>query len=134
MRDRRLRGLIWLATVMSLGHHIDHIIRGNHVGWPLQREITPFTYSLGVYPLIFLGVYLDRTDRVGPGYWALLTGAGAVFLAGIHFGPTAVEPPDHIIHLYEPRILGWIAFAWLVAFIGVLITTCLYALTMRTRR
>ena len=30
--DRVLYGLIALAVVLSLGHHIDHVIRGNNVG------------------------------------------------------------------------------------------------------
>ena len=33
-----LYALIFLAMFLSLGHHIDHIIRGNHVGWPLTAE------------------------------------------------------------------------------------------------
>ena len=126
MQDRMVYGLIYLAALMSLGHHIDHAIRGNHVGWPLTAEVTPFTYSLGVYPLILLGLALTWSRRAGPGYWALLSGAGAVFVAAIHFGPAAVEPPADIIGLYEPRLLGWLAFAWLVAFVAVLAGSCLY--------
>jgi hypothetical protein len=124
--DRILYRLIFLATFMSLGHHIDHVIRGNHVGWPLTGHPTPFTYSLGVYPLILLGLYLYRSNRVGPSYWALLSGSGALFVAAVHFGPAAVEPPADIINLYEPRIVGWLAFAWLVVFFMVLVVTCLY--------
>jgi hypothetical protein len=30
--NRILYGLIFLAMFLSLGHHIDHIIRGNNVG------------------------------------------------------------------------------------------------------
>jgi len=63
--NKILYGLIFLATFMSLGHHIDHVIRGNHVGWPLTAEVTPFTYSLVVYPLILLGLYLYASNRVG---------------------------------------------------------------------
>ena len=127
MRDRTLYGLVALATLLGLGHHLDHVIRGNHVGWPLTAEPTPFTYSLAVYPLILLGLALARAGRAGPGYWALLTGAGALFVAAIHFGPGAVEPPADIIDLHEPRAVGWFAFAWLVAFVGVLAATCGYA-------
>ena len=103
--NRTLNGLIFLAMFMSLGHHIDHVMRGNHVGWPRSAEVTPFTYSLGVYPLILLGVYLFASGRVGPGYWAILSGSGALFVAAIHFSPVAVEPPADIINLYEPRIV-----------------------------
>lgn len=118
--------MVVIATILSAGHHLDHIIRGNHVGWPLSDEWTPFTYSFGVYPLILLGFYLFRSGRVGPGYWALLSGAGAVFIAAIHFGPQAIEPPADIIHLYKLRIIGWLAFTWLVVFVVVLVATCLH--------
>jgi hypothetical protein len=126
--NRMLYGLIFLAMIMSLGHHIDHIIRGNHVGWLLTAEGNPFTYSLGIYPLILLGLYLYASGRVGEGYWAILSGSGALFVAAIHFGPAAVEPPADIINLYEPRIFGWLAFSWLVVFVMVLVATCIYEL------
>ena len=128
--NRVLYGLIFLAMFMSLGHHIDHIIRGNHVGWPLTAEVNAFTYSLGVYPLILLGLYLYRSGKVGPGFWALLSGSGALFVAAIHFGPAAVEPPADIINIYEARIVGWLAFLWLVVFVMVLVVTCLYELRL----
>ena len=126
--NRILYGLIFLAMFMSLGHHIDHVIRGNHVGWPPTHRVTPFTYSLGVYPLIFLGPYLYASGRVGPGYLVIVSGSGALFLAAIHFGPASVEPPADIINMYEPRIVGWLAFAWLVVFVAVLLGTCMYEL------
>jgi hypothetical protein len=126
--NRILYGLIFLAMFMSLGHHIDHVIRGNHVGWPLTSEVTPFTYSLVVYPLTLLGLYLYASNRVGPGFWAILSGLGVIFVAAIHFGPAAVEPPADIINLYEPRIVGWLAFGWLAVFIAVLLGTCIYEL------
>ena len=78
--DRILYGLIFLAMFLSLGHHFDHIIRGNNIGWPLTAELNPFTYSLGIYPLILLGLYLYASGRVGAGFWALLSGSGAIFL------------------------------------------------------
>jgi hypothetical protein len=65
MQNRILYGLIFLAMFMSLGHHIDHVFRGNQVGWPLTAEVNAFTYSLGVYPLILLGLYLYSSGRVG---------------------------------------------------------------------
>lgn len=71
MHSRVFYGLIYLAAFMSLGHHVDHMIRGNHVGWPLTEQATPFTYSLGIYPLIALGLFLYSSGRVGPGFWAL---------------------------------------------------------------
>jgi hypothetical protein len=37
MQNRMLYALIFLAMFLSLGHHIDHTIRGNQVG-PLRSR------------------------------------------------------------------------------------------------
>jgi hypothetical protein len=111
---------------MSLGHHLDHVIRHNAVGWPLTDEVNAFTISLGIYPVIATGLLLYHAGRVGPGSWALVSGGGAVFVSTVHFGPAAVEPPEMILDPYDPPILGWLAFAWLVAFVTVLAVTCVY--------
>ena len=126
MRTTRARLLIYLAAVLSLGHHVDHVIRGNHVGWPLTEQATPFTYSLGVYPLIALGLYLSFRRSSGSGYWLVLSGAGAVFLAAVHLGPTAIEPPEDIIDQYSSPLPGWLAFGWLLALIAVLVLLFVY--------
>ena len=42
MHDRVLYRLTWLALAMSLGHHLDHLIRHNAVGWPLTGEVNAF--------------------------------------------------------------------------------------------
>ena len=126
MHDRVLYRLTWLAAAMSLGHHLDHLIRGNAVGWPVTEEVNAFTISLVVYPIIIIGLLLYRAGRVGPGFWALVSGGGAVFVSAVHFGPAAVEPPELILDHYDAPILGWLAFGWLVVFVTVLAITSLY--------
>jgi hypothetical protein len=123
---RTLYQLTFLAAAMSLGHHLDHLIRGNAVGWPVTEEVNAFTVSLVVYPIIATGLLLYQAGRVGPGFWALVSGGGAAFVSAVHFGPAAVEPPELILDHYDPPILGWLAFAWLVAFVTVLAITCMY--------
>ena len=122
MRTGRGRSLVYLATMLSLGHHLDHVLRGNHTGWPLSDDVTPFTYSLAVYPLILLGLLLS----LDAGYWMLLSGPGALFLAAVHLGPAALEPPQDIVDPYANPVLGWLAFAWLLTLIAVLSGMFLY--------
>jgi hypothetical protein len=55
-----------------------------------------------------------------------VSGGGAVFVSVVHFGPAAVEPPELILDHYDPPILGWLAFGWLIVFVTVLAVTCLY--------
>jgi hypothetical protein len=129
--DRVLYGLIALAMVLSLGHHIDHVIRGNNVGWPVDPEVNAFTYSLAIYPLIVIGLILHRAGKVGPGFWAFLSGGGALFLAVIHFAPDAIEPPSEIVDPYDVAAFGWLALAWLVVFVGALVFTFAYELRLR---
>jgi hypothetical protein len=125
-----------LAAALSVGHHLDHAIRGNAVGWPLTGEVNAFTVSLGIYPVLAAGLALYRAGRVGPGFWALVSGGGALFVAAVHFGPAVVEPPAAILGAYDPPTLGRLAFGWLVAFLGVLVVTCVYEtrLWFRQRR
>ena len=126
MHGRTLYRLTSLAAAMSLGHHLDHLIRHNAVGWPLTDQVNAFTISLVVYPVITTGLLLHRAGRVGAGFWALVSGGGAVFVSAVHFGPAAVEPPQLILGHYDPPILGWLAFTWLATFVAVLAITCLY--------
>jgi heme exporter protein D len=126
MQSVILYRLTWLAAAMSLGHHLDHLIRGNAVGWPVTDQVNAFTASLIVYPIIATGLLLYRAGRVGPGFWALVSGGGAVFVGAVHFGPAAVEPPELILDHYDQPVLGWLAFGWLVAFVAVLAITSVY--------
>ena len=119
--------VVLLAAVLSLGHHLDHVVRGTHVGWPLTPEPTPFTYSLVVYPLLLLGLALSRSGRVGPGSWALLSGGGALFLAAVHLGPGAVEPLGDVVAGHASAPLGRLAVAELLALLGVLLGHAAYA-------
>ncbi len=130
MHNRTLYVLIAAAVVLSLGHHVDHAIRGNHVGWPLSDEVNAFTYSSGIYPVIATGLLLYLTGRVGAGFWAFLSGGGALFLSYIHFGPQAIEPPADILRPYESMIAGGIAFGWLLALVAVLVATFVYELRL----
>ena len=133
---QRLIALAILTTVFSLGHHVDHIIRGNHVGWPMTANVTPFTYSFGFYPFIALGLYLLMRGRTVPLFWSILTGAGFLFVGLAHFGPFAVEPPRDILSPYSSNVIGYFAVLWLIAFLIVLATTCVYGtrLWWRQRR
>jgi hypothetical protein len=114
------------ATVLSLGHHGDHIARGDHTGWPLTEEVTAFTYSLGVYPIILVGLLLSRRGRAGARFWTVFFGAGVAFLAAVHLGPAALEPRGDIVGGYPSAVLGSVAFAWLLMLIAVLTASLLY--------
>jgi hypothetical protein len=126
MQHGILYRLTFLAAALSLAHHVDHTIRHNAVGWPLTGEFNAFTASLIIYPIIITGLLLYRAGRVGPGFWALVSGGGAVFVSAVHFGPSAVEPPEMILDGYDSPVLGWLAFILLVTFVTVLAVTSLY--------
>ena len=74
MKHPRSRQLLWLSVGVSVIHHVDHILRIDHSGWPLLPRITPFTYSLLVYP-VFLSLFLAR-----PNSWYRVIGTAALFL------------------------------------------------------
>ena len=116
-----------LPTVLGVAHHVDHIIRGNHVGWPLAPEVNPFTYSLAIYPLLAVSLYLTVTDRVDVGYWAAFLAFSAGMLAYFHVSPWAVEPPRDVIVPYDGPVLGYLAFGVLLALIASVVAGSAYA-------
>jgi hypothetical protein len=53
-RFSRAERLTLAATVLAVLHHVDHVLRVDHSGWPFRSDVSPFTYSLLVYPVIAL--------------------------------------------------------------------------------
>ena len=125
--------LFALATLLGMAHHADHIIRGNHVGWPIIPTVNPFTYSLVIYPLVVLGFVLSLTGRAGARYWTAVMGFGGGMLVFFHLSPWAVEPPEDVILPYADPALGYLAFAVLLALIAIVYVGTGYALLLWRR-
>ena len=96
-----------VAFLFTFGvlHHLDHAIRGNHVGWPLQPDLNPFTYSLLVYPLVALGLSALTRGRVWAAFWFVYGLVILGLVAATHFiPPLRVEPLRDIVMPYlDPR-------------------------------
>lgn len=114
-----------VITGLSIAHHIDHVIRGM-TGWPIEGPFNPFSASLFVYPVIALGVLLSARQRVGPGFWSLLAGGGAVFLLVVHVGPAAGDAITDIPEQYDSVPGGAIAIVILFALVIALFAHCSY--------
>jgi hypothetical protein len=116
------------ATVFSVLHHTDHVIRGNHSGWPFQAEVTPFTFSLLIYALILPGIYMTAKGGDVAGYHLFVAIVGLALLGGVHFVPTgAQEAPIHDIYMvYGSPVAGTLA---LVVLTGLITSVALLAIT-----
>jgi membrane protease YdiL (CAAX protease family) len=129
----RLYVLIVVALVLSVAHHVDHVLRGD-TGWPLAGGFNPFTASLVIYPLILTGLALSVLGTVGPRFWALVSLGGGLFVAAIHLGPVATDTIAGIPSQYESPVAGGLAVALLAALIGVLVGTFAYEVRLTTRQ
>ena len=118
---------VLIPTVLGAAHHIDHIVRGNHVGWPLTPHVNPFTYSLAIYPLLAISLYLTLTRRVDARYWAAFFAFSAGMLAYFHISPWAVEPPHDVMVPYSSSLVGYAAFAIVLALIASVVVGSVYA-------
>ena len=128
--DTNLTRLFYLfvlvPTVLGAAHHIDHIIRGNHVGWPITPHVNPFTYSLAIYPLLAISLYLTLTRRVEARYWAGFFAFSAGMLAYFHISPWAVEPPQDVMVPYANPVAGYLAFGIVLALIASVVMGSVY--------
>ena len=116
------------ATVFSVLHHVDHVVRGNHSGWPFHTEVTPFTFSLLIYALILPAIYLTATGRDVAGYHLFVAVTGLVLVGFVHFAPTGEqESPIHDIYMvYASPVAGMLA---LVILTGLITSVALLAIT-----
>jgi len=134
--ERFRRGLLisgTTVTVFGVLHHVDHVIRGNHSGWPFQETVTPFTFSLLIYALLLPGLYLTMRGRLIAGYWLFVALVGLALVFSVHFvGEEREAPVRDIYEVYGSPAAGLLALAVLAA---LLISLAALAITaFRARR
>ena len=97
--------LLAVGTGLGLLHHLDHVLRADHSGWPFTPEVTPFTFSLLIYPIV-LGIHLARSRP-----WLRVAGTALVLVA-VLLAHTLIETPGDQFGVWatgvssEPYALG----------------------------
>ncbi len=124
LRRRLRRSLLVLGCVMTvfgLLHHLDHIIRGNHSGWPFQETVTPFTFSLLIYALILPGLYATWRGHMVAGYHLFVALVGLALVFSVHFvGEEREAPVSDIYEVYGSPVAGLLALVVLAGlFLGL---------------
>jgi hypothetical protein len=94
-----------LTAFLAALHHLDHIIRANHLGWPVTETVTPFSFSLLAYPLLLGGAWISIRRGVTPWYWVVLSLVLAALVAFVHFSPDprAEQMKDLYLPYAEPQ-------------------------------
>lgn len=73
--------LVGLIIPVGLAHHVDHVLRVDHSGWPFLPQVTPLTFSFAAYPILLI-VLLARRLSIWV-RWALIA-ASAALTIGAH--------------------------------------------------
>lgn len=124
---RRSEKLEVAALGVGLVHHADHVLRVEHSGWPFTGEVTPFTFSLAVYPVALIVLLLRSRPWLRAGL------AAGIFLVtqGAH---VLVETPAHqyaawadadgtnLLGIASPA-LGLVAAGWSLLLSALLLAT-----------
>ena len=140
--ERWRRALLVLGIgVMVFGvlHHVDHVVRGNHSGWPFREEVTPFTFSLLVYALLLPRIYMNLRGRVAAGWWLFTAAAALALVAFVHFlsGEEREAPIRDIFAVYGSPVWGLLALVVLYGLVlslaALFVTAPRAALALRTR-
>jgi hypothetical protein len=86
---RLTRGEWMLLAVVGLtfAHHLDHVLRADNSGWPFTPDLTPFTISLLVYPILVLDFLLLRRRP-----WVRVALVAGLF-AALQVAHIVFEPP-----------------------------------------
>jgi multisubunit Na+/H+ antiporter MnhC subunit len=115
------------TTVFGFMHHVDHVVRGNHSGWPFEQAITPFTFSLLIYALLLPGLYLTAKGRLMAGYWLFTALMGLALVVWVHFIPRGdyEAPIEDIYAVYGSPLAGLLA---LLVLAGLVISLAMLAI------
>ena len=98
------------VTLFGILHHVDHVVRGNHSGWPFQDTVTPFTFSLLIYALLLPGLYLTWRNRLIAGYWLFTAVVLFMVVTLAHFvGAEREAPVRDIYGFYYNPVWGFLA-------------------------
>lgn len=104
-RFSRAERLVLVTLTLALLHHLDHVLRVDHSGWPFRPEVTPFTYSLLVYVMI-AAILLAR------GWPRLRIGLSAVLALFPTLAHTMLETPasQYVTWAARPEI-NWLGIS-----------------------
>jgi Zn-dependent membrane protease YugP len=122
------------VTIFGLLHHADHVVRGNHSGWPFQDEVSPFTFSVLIYALLVPGLYLTLRGRLRAGYWLFTTVVLFAVVTLAHFVGSEREAPIRDIYaVYASPVWGFLALLDLAAIYAGLTILAVVAIVVLQR-
>src|ERR671916_2904627 len=130
------RGLLVLGALVTLFgvlHHMDHVVRGNHSGWPFKEAVTPFTFSLLVYALLLPGIFMNLWGRVAAGWWLFTAAVALALVTFVHFlgGEEREAPVRDIYAVYGNPLWGVLALVVLFGLLSSLVALLVAALRAR---
>ena len=134
-QQARARLRVWLltagvtVTVFGFLHHVDHVLRGNHSGWPFEEAVTPFTFSLLIYALLLPGIYMNLRGRIAAGWWLFTAVVALALVFAVHFvGQDRESPIRDIYAVYGSPASGLAALAVLAGLLTSLVALAITAL------
>lgn len=127
--------LLLVSLAVGVVHHLDHVFRVDHSGWPFLPAVSPFTLSLIGYPVFLLALLLRSRPwlRVGlVGVSLLATQAAhlwvetpgqqfATWANGVSSDPGA-RGVANLLDIASPAV-GFAAAGWSILLSVVLATT-----------
>ena|SRR3712207_390397 len=118
------------TTVFAIMHHTDHVVRGNHSGWPFEEAVTPFTFSLLIYALLLPGLYLTAKGLLMARYWLFTAVVGLALVVWVHFVPTGdyEAPIEDIYAVYGSPLAGLFALVVLTGLVSSLVALVIVAI------
>lgn len=118
--QRPVTAAVLVAATLGALHHVDHVVRGN-AGWPATGEVNAFTYSLAMYPIVAIELYLAHRGRNVRRYRMVVAVVAFALVAAVHFGPVAPDRLPHVFASYDSPIMGGAAVTVVLALLGSLI-------------
>jgi amino acid transporter len=117
MPDKKLTVLVGVIIALSLGHDIDHFVRGDF-RWSLAGPAPVLAVLLTKYATLGFGLYVYLKNKVGPLFWAIVAGISVALAWLAHFSPFSEQTPQSIYRAYATSAGGRLRYPCLPAHAG----------------
>ncbi len=126
MPDKKLTVLVGVIIALSLGHDIDHVVRGDF-RWSLSGSAPILAVLVIKYAILGFGLYFYLKNKVGPLFWAIVAGISVVLAWLAHFSPFSEQTPQTIYRAYATPAAGTAAVSVLALLMLALVATTVYS-------
>jgi hypothetical protein len=127
MQNMTLYRLVMATLSLSVGHTLDHAIRGDFDPSKNPDAYSSILVTAIIYLVAGVGILLYQRRKIGPGAWLVVGAVGLLLAIVAHLLPSTAQPLSYIFAAYTAPVAGGMAVGVFLLLFAALLFTTIYA-------